>query len=182
MRRVARTVMALVVGLGAATAIGTSGSATAGGGGDLGGGPGDGGHHRFGSGVSASRNPFAYGCGTDAVSVRTNQVPNGVMTIVDPTAGDAVAGYAYLMYSRQCDANWAQIRYDSARYEPGELTVWLLNRQSVREYLVRTDQGRGWKWSWTGMITETRLREVCGSVELKRIRGESLGRESLGCA
>jgi hypothetical protein len=176
MRRVARTVTALLVALGAATAIGPSESATAGGRGDR-----DGDSH-FGSGVIASRNPFAYGCGNDAVSVRTNQMPNGFVTIVDPAAGDAVAGYAYLMYSRDCDANWVQIRYDSARYEPGELTVWLLNRPSVREYLVRTGQGRGWKWSWTGMITETRLREVCGSVELKRIGGESLGQESLGCA
>jgi hypothetical protein len=128
--------------------------------------------------------PHVYGCDSNAVNLRTAQMPNYSLRMVDPTNGNEI-GYAYLRYGNYCaavgqnwGAQWVKVNYNSG-YSP-DPHVWVQNQTG-------TDQGISsyspWQGTvWTYVLTDMQNRAGCGGVHIYRTSGAYVKWFYLGCA
>lgn len=72
--------------------------------------------------------PTWYGCDSGAVRLRTAQMPNRQLRMVDPANGQQI-GYAYLVYSSQCETQWVKVNYNSGYYP--QPSVWRRNQSDA---------------------------------------------------
>jgi hypothetical protein len=102
--------------------------------------------------------------------------------MIDPSNG-AVMGWAYLVYSPDCQTEWVRVHYRSG-YSPSP-SIWLQNQNGTNLYTAESGVYVGTTdgpWAaWTFQLTNMRYQTACGGVQMYRSNGQYVNWNYVGC-
>lgn len=128
--------------------------------------------------IPMSEDPNRSGCDANAVSLRTPQMPNYYLRMIDPSGNNEI-GYAYLRYSRSCETQWVKVNYNNGYIV--RPWVWKQNQSGTDRGISDWSPAQGTHWTW--QLFGMRYSAGCGGVHVYRYSYDNyVGWYYLGCA